>query len=475
MKRWTALLLLLSWILAPARGQVRLAAIAGVHSAQVLENNNIPGWDTSSGRYYSPLTGFELGVLLEIPLGNHGFYFQPGLNYVSKGRQYSKFNDSATAAATDTVYSQGTLTLRYVEVPLYITYKLPLSANHKNSFFISAGPYFSFFYSGSLNLQNRIQSTNQFNTESDDLPVGNAPGKYKTVDMGINAKAGFELGNVLISGYFSRGLSNFYTATYEGSFHHQLFGASVGIWLAKSNPIPVTRSRKDTDHDGIPDDEDACPLVAGSALHHGCPAPDTDGDGIDDDHDSCRTVPGVARYNGCPVPDTDGDGIDDEHDSCKTVPGVARYNGCPVPDRDGDGVNDELDKCPDIPGPPENQGCPLPTALPDYSKIHVLFDLSSDRLTVDSYQVLDKLAEDLKSHPNLKLTIEGYTDNTGRPTDNHILSWRRAEAVRRYLVAKGVPAAQIRAIGNGTQNPAADNRSQAGRAVNRRVQFRISS
>jgi OmpA-OmpF porin, OOP family len=481
--------------------QIRLAAYAGLHSANVIETNSIPGWDTAVKKFYSSRTGFHLGILAEIPIGNRGFFFQPGIGYTTKGRQYSKYNDSITAENSDTLYSQSTLQLSYIEVPLYLTYKIPLSTSHKNSFFISAGPYFAFFYNGTMNLQTRILSTNQYNSENDDLPVGNATGKYKTTDIGINAKAGFELGNVMLSAFFSRGLTNFYTAPYDGEFHHQLFGATLGLWLAKSNGHAQAKLVKDSDHDGVPDDEDLCPFQPGTVARHGCPAPDTDGDGIDDDHDSCKTVPGIAKYNGCPIPDTDGDGIDDEHDSCKTIPGVARYhgcpvpdtdgdgiddehdscktvpgfakyNGCPIPDRDGDGINDEEDKCPDEPGTAENQGCPLKEKLKmDFSNSHVMFNSASDRLTHGSFSSLDKLAGILIAHPELHLTIHGYADNTGIPLYNLRLSQKRADVVKSYLMGKGIKSNQITAKGHGQENPLADNSTEEGKAMNRRVEF----
>ncbi|HEV3250536.1 MAG TPA: OmpA family protein [Puia sp.] len=457
--------------------QVRLAAFGGLHSANIMEKNNIPGWDTTTKKYYSSRTGFQMGVLAEIPLGNKGFYFQPGLVFNSKGRQYSKYNDSNTASQTDTIYSQSSLTVSYIELPLYFTYKIPLSANHRNNFFISGGPYFSFFYSGSLILQSRILSSNQYNSENDDLQVGNAAGKYKTFDMGFDARAGLELGSVMISGFFSRGISNLYTSSYTGTFHHQLFGATLGIWLTRSNSVKPILAKKDSDNDGVPDDEDMCPFLPGTIERHGCPAPDTDHDGIDDDHDSCKTVPGVARYHGCPVPDTDGDGIDDEHDSCRTVPGLARYNGCPIPDRDGDGVNDEEDKCPDQPGSKENNGCPIiPKEIPvkiKYESTSVKFKSSSNKLTNDSRQSLNDIASLMQGNPQLHLTISGYTDSTGRPAHNLSLSRQRAEVVKSYLVGKGIPADRITTIGYGQLRPVADNNTEEGKALNRRVEFNM--
>ena len=483
--------------------QIRLSAFAGIQSANVIETNNIPGWDTAVKKYYSPRTGFHIGVMAEMPLGNKGFFFQPGIGYTSKGRQYSKYNDSTTAANTDTVYAQSTLELSYIELPMYLTFKLPLSASHKNNFFISAGPYFAFFYSGTMNLQTQILSTNQYSNQNNDLPVGNATGKYKTMDIGFDAKAGFEFGSLMPSAFYSRGLTNFYTAPYDGVFHHQIVGATLGLWLTKTNAHSQPKVKKDSDGDGIPDDVDLCPYQAGTvarqgcpvpdtdgdgiddehdscktvpgvAKYHGCPVPDTDGDGIDDEHDSCKTIPGVARYHGCPVPDTDGDGIDDEHDSCKTVPGLAKYNGCPIPDRDGDGVNDEEDKCPDEPGTAENQGCPvLPAEKLDLTDLRVTFNTSSERITTGSFKALNRLAVNLIAHPELQLIIEGYADNTGIPADNLVLSKKRAEAVKAYLIGKGIQNSRVTTLGLGQAKPIANNSTEKGKATNRRVEFRF--
>jgi OOP family OmpA-OmpF porin len=459
--------------------QIRLAGYGGIHLANVIEKNNIPGWDTSSKNHYSPRTGFHIGVLLEIPIGEHGFYFQPGIGYSSKGRQYEKIYDTVLVNK-DTSYIQSTLKLGYIELPLYLTYKIPFSKDHKNSFFLSAGPYFSFFYNGTMSQQSRtrVYSSNKFEykTEDVDLPVGNGTDKYKTFDMGVNAKAGFEFGNVMISGYYSRGLTNFYTAPYNGTFNHQIYGATLGIWLSKAKPS-APKVAKDTDKDGIPDNEDACPLKPGNAEWRGCPVPDTDHDGIDDDHDSCRTVPGLAANHGCPIVDTDNDGIDDEHDFCKTVAGVAKYHGCPIPDTDGDGINDEVDKCPNEPGTAENQGCPVIkkqiTEKVNYSAKHVMFQSSSKKLTKSSYTALNTLVATLKSHPELHLTIEGHTDNTGGAEHNLLLSEKRANVVRSYLVKKGISPDRLTATGYGQERPIGDNKTYKGKAANRRVEFKL--
>lgn len=466
---------------AGADAQIRLGILGGLHSADVKETNQIPGWDTAVKKYESSRSGVQLGVILEIPVGHKGFFFQPAITYTSKGRQYAKSNDSATMAATNLVYKKQTLALNYIDIPLNLSYKIPLSSNHKNSFFISAGPSVSFYFSGKLSTQTLTYSTSKFSDQSDPLTVGKGPDTYKTLDLGVNARAGFEIGNVLLNAYFSRGLTSFYNAPYPGSFHNQLFGASLGIWLT-STAIPKPPAPKDTDKDGIPDAQDLCPLQPGTAAWHGCPVPDTDRDGIDDEHDSCKTVPGLARYNGCPIPDSDGDGINDEEDKCPHQSGVARYQGCPIPDRDGDGVNDEEDKCPDTAGSLENQGCPVVKKDTDeirekldYTAKNILFNLGSNQLTDSSYAALDDLAEILKDHPDWHLTVEGYTDNEGTPQRNLILSEKRAQVVKNYLVKMGVMEKNLTATGFGQENPRADNSTPKGRSANRRVELKLST
>ena len=125
-------------------------------------------------------------------------------------------------------------------------------------------------------------------------------------------------------------------------------------YFQHSAGIVIKFGAKDTDKDGIPDKDDACPDVAGPKEFNGCP--DTDGDGIPDKDDACPDVAGLKEFNGCP--DTDGDGIADKDDACPEVAGLKEFNGCP--DTDNDGIADKDDKCPDVAGPAENGGCPWP-------------------------------------------------------------------------------------------------------------------
>src|SRR5450432_1830418 len=458
--------------------QIRLEALGGVHSSNFIQKNSIPGFENIDGKYFSSSTGFELGVLAEIPFGKNNLFFQPGIIYSAKGNQYERFYDT-TLIKPDTLYNQHTLNLNYVEMPLYLTWKISLSKNQKNHFYISAGPYFAFIYGASEDYQNRIKDFNSskyiYRSGTEDLPVGNGPGKYKTYDIGICAKAGFELGNVLLGAYFSRGLTNAYTAAYPSSFHNQVFGGSFGIWL--NNPKPVFKPVLDTDKDGTPDTEDSCKTIPGPPRWHGCPIPDSDHDGINDEQDSCKTVPGVIRYHGCPIPDSDNDGVNDEEDSCINVPGFADYHGCPIPDRDHDGINDEMDKCPDQPGPAENFGCPIVQAgivkIEQLVAANVMFKSNSATLTGDSYLAIKELADSLKTNPDLNLLIEGHTDNQGGEAFNMKLSEDRANTVKKLLVHYGIADNRIEVRAFGDTQPVESNSTAVGRAENRRVVFKF--
>jgi OmpA-OmpF porin, OOP family len=455
--------------------QMRLEAMGGIQSTNFIQKNSIPGFDTIVGKYYSPKTGFELGFLAEIPLGQN-FYLQPGVLFSTKGNQFEIIKDSSVFHY-DTIYDQHTLKLSYVEMPVYLTWKIALSKTKKSQFFMSAGVYFAFINSASQDYQTRIKQYNSskyiYNAGTEDLPVGSGTGKYKTYDIGLTTKAGFELDNVILGAYFSQGITNAYSATYPSNFHNQVIGGSIGIWLNKAKPANL--SPKDSDKDGTPDQDDSCKTVPGSPRYHGCPIPDTDHDGINDEEDSCKTNPGPRRYNGCPIPDTDQDGINDEEDSCKTIPGPRRYNGCPIPDRDQDGLNDEVDGCPDQPGPPENRGCPvIKPAMKSRAQLvaaNVIFQSNSAKLAKSSYPAIRELADSMQTNPELELLIEGYTDNTGNPAYNQKLSMERSEAVKKVLVNMGVSELRIQAKGFGQNNPIADNRTSAGKMLNRRVAF----
>ncbi len=101
----------------------------------------------------------------------------------------------------------------------------------------------------------------------------------------------------------------------------------------------------------------------------------------------------------------------------------------------------------------------------------ILFDTGSDRIKPESTPTLQEIADMLTQHGDLKLTIEGHTDNVGNAATNKTLSEQRAAAVKAYLVSKGIDAARIETAGLGDTRPAAPNATPEGRQQNRRVEL----
>lgn len=303
-----------------------------------------------------------------------------------------------------------------------------------------------------------------------------------------------------------------------------LSGQMVAVTLGLD--IFVWRQTEDRDEDGVPDRSDACPDRYGSPDHFGCP--DRDGDRISDEADACPDIFGTLLQAGCPdadldgvsdhldncpnekgppemagCADRDGDGVGDTADKCPDLAGNPKAGGCPdrdgdtIPDTedkcpddsapsspdgcsdlDGDGLVGAADKCPNRPGPKAREGCPEPVPDSIISKFNgalrgINFEVGSERLTDDSRPVLNSAATALKSHRQLRVQIEGHTDNRGSAARNQELSGARAESVRAYLVAQGVAPRRLVARGIGEASPVASNRTKRGRAKNRRIEFRI--
>jgi outer membrane protein OmpA-like peptidoglycan-associated protein len=203
---------------------------------------------------------------------------------------------------------------------------------------------------------------------------------------------------------------------------------------------------------------------------------DRDFDGVVDEKDACPDVFGEVELLGCP--DKDKDGIADIFDKCPDTPGVKKYNGCPIPDFDGDGINDDEDKCPSIAGKRELNGCPE-VKQEVVKKVNMAakstyFMTGKDIIQKVSYPKLDTIVSVLQSDPDLHISIEGHTDNVGSAAVNETLSNKRAQAVKNYLVKKGVAESRITAMGFGSSRPVAPNSTPAGRARNRRVELHLS-
>ncbi|MFO7565166.1 MAG: OmpA family protein [Enhygromyxa sp.] len=213
---------------------------------------------------------------------------------------------------------------------------------------------------------------------------------------------------------------------------------------------------------------------------------DRDGDGILDDVDECpdepETVNGYKDTDGCPEHDRDGDGYFDDQDACPDEAGVDP-DGCPVRDRDGDGILDDVDACPDEPetfnGFEDEDGCPdeLPTELARFtgSIKGITFDTNKATIRRNSIPVLDEAVQILQQYPNVRIEVAGHTDGQGKHDHNMQLSKERAESVKNYLVGMGVAESRIETVGFGPDQPIDSNDTKAGRANNRRIEFRVLS
>jgi outer membrane protein OmpA-like peptidoglycan-associated protein len=234
----------------------------------------------------------------------------------------------------------------------------------------------------------------------------------------------------------------------------------------------------DNDKDGIPDLNDPCPNAAedgkGKRPKDGCPssAEDSDGDGVGDPTDKCVDDPedrdNFEDEDGCPDPDNDNDGIPDGFDTCpndaEDGDGFEDEDGCPEPDNDKDGFTDAQDKCPlqaeTLNGNKDDDGCPDPGA----EIVHLQLADGAGKITVDdrigfagglkngkpvlkesAAKSVGLVALVLKGHADIKkIRVEVHAEGVSKNETQ-----ARADAIKEALVAKGVDAARIEALGAG--------------------------
>ena len=350
----------------------------------------------------------------------------------------------------------------------------------------------------SANLQAKYALRRLFTTESGWFdPYIKVGGGYTAYESRFDDKeGGFK---ALAGGGINFWFTDHLGVNLQTGYHHG-FQKNGTDYFQHSAGIVIKFGSKDTDKDGIPDNKDACPEVAGLKEFNGCP--DTDGDGIPDKDDACPQVKGLKEFNGCPdtdgdgipdkddacpevagpkefngCPDTDGDGIPDKDDKCPDVAGPAENGGCPWPDTDGDGVLDKDDLCPEVAGPASNKGCPEPNdddqkRLNQYAKT-ILFDIGKATIKFESAEILNQIINVLKKFPNSRFRIEGHTDSTGKKAKNIELSQNRADAVKIYLIQGGIASERLESKGYGPEKPIASNKNKKGRALNRRVEINL--
>lgn len=288
----------------------------------------------------------------------------------------------------------------------------------------------------------------------------------------------------------------------------------------RGEPVDATgcsASQRDSDRDGVRDNADKCPNTpAGESVDaEGCSATqkDADGDGVVDNLDRCLNTPAGEQVDpdGCSASqrDADRDGVSDARDKCPDTPAGEQVDGdgCSAGqrDRDKDGVPDSADQCPDTPAgePVDSRGCSrdsdadgvpdgrdecpaTPTGAPvDEKGCRILFrggekrvvltgvnfEFNSAELTADSRDVLLEVARSLAGNPAVRVEVGGHTDSKGTDAYNQRLSERRAKSVETFLEANGVSPAQTTSRGYGEKRPVASNRTEEGRAQNRRVEL----
>ena len=131
----------------------------------------------------------------------------------------------------------------------------------------------------------------------------------------------------------------------------------------------------------------------------------------------------------------------------------------------------EILRVPPAPAP-QPTPAPAPPPAPNYNFSNIQFEFDSSILRTDAYPSLDKAAVEMKKDPSATFIMNGYASAEGTAAHNMTLSQDRANSVKAYLVNSGVPAANISTRGYGTANPVADNSTEAGRILNRRVEMK---
>jgi outer membrane protein OmpA-like peptidoglycan-associated protein len=216
---------------------------------------------------------------------------------------------------------------------------------------------------------------------------------------------------------------------------------------------------------------------------------DNDKDGLLDAKDQCpnkaEDKDGFEDTDGCTDPDNDQDKVLDTQDACPNEREDADDweddDGCPDLDNDNDGFPDEGDRCPNDPETVNSyqdaDGCPdaVPVEVALYTGVipGITFDNNKDTIRSTSEGILSASLATLLQFPDMKIEIQGHTDAKADDLYNLELSQRRANQVMLWFIRHGVDPSRLRAVGYGETIAIADNQTEAGRATNRRVEFKL--
>ncbi len=221
------------------------------------------------------------------------------------------------------------------------------------------------------------------------------------------------------------------------------------IKIYKTDPLIA-----DTDKDGLLDGDEVL-------THKTDPLnPDTDGDGLTDGDE-------VVQHKTDPLKsDTDEDGLTDKDEVITHITNPLNK------DTDNGGIPDgrEVERGKN-PNDPSDDIVFIPDVGQRVTLRGINFEFNSARILPSSEDTLKFVAAGLLANPEIHIEISGHTDNIGSARANELLSLQRAEAVKQYLVSRGVAAGRITTVGYGFKRPIADNATESGRAKNRRIEF----
>jgi len=225
---------------------------------------------------------------------------------------------------------------------------------------------------------------------------------------------------------------------------------------ARTDPL-----RADSDADGLNDGAEV------TQFHSNPTAADTDGDGLSDGDEANKYTSDMLK------PDTDGDALSDADE-------VNQYKSDPLKiDTDGGGMNDgaEITRLTNVMDPKDDivQKTTTTTILLEKGKKVVVrginFEFGKATLTADSRTILEDAYRALIANADMNVEISGHTDYVGSEASNQNLSLRRAQAVKNWLVNRGISSNRMKTVGKGESEPVADNGTDAGRTENRRIEF----
>lgn len=244
---------------------------------------------------------------------------------------------------------------------------------------------------------------------------------------------------------------------------------------------PIVVDRGDDDEDGIINSSDRCPSEAedvdGFNDEDGCPDRDNDNDGLADGVDACpnkaEDIDGNQDDDGCVDADDDGDRVPDVNDKCpdseEDYDGFEDRDGCDDPDNDRDGIPDVIDQCAlereTINGNADDDGCAdegesLVLVMNDRLELlePILFVGDTANLKPVSKGVLKQLGATMLANPHItKMRIGAHVGSRGAADRDEALSKKRAEAVKKYLVDRGVEASRLEIKAWGSSRPIRQN------------------